>query len=76
MMRRPALILLAVVSILAVCVGQGAWEDEMLADTRALKRILGEKEIPAWVDVWGHDVNHDWPWWRKQMPYFLGKLGF
>ncbi len=63
-------------SRIVICVGQGAWEDEMLADTRALGRILAEKEIPAWVDFWGHDVNHAWPWWRNQMPYFLGKLGF
>lgn len=20
------------------------------------------------------DVNHDWPWWRKQLPYFLGHI--
>ncbi|MGB5196199.1 MAG: hypothetical protein WBN64_03940 [Candidatus Deferrimicrobium sp.] len=26
------------------------------------------------IDSWGHDVNHDWPWWRRQMPYFLGHL--
>ncbi|NJD61661.1 MAG: transposase [Deltaproteobacteria bacterium] len=61
-------------SRIVLCVGQGAWEDEMLADTLALKRILDEKQIWAWVDIWGHDVNHDWPWWRRQMPYFLGCL--
>ena len=33
-----------------------------------------EKNIPAWIDYWGYDVNHDWPWWRKQMPYFLGNV--
>jgi esterase/lipase superfamily enzyme len=61
-------------SQIVVCVGQGAWEDQMLADTRALQAILASKDIPAWIDFWGHDVNHDWPWWRRQMPYFLGKL--
>jgi esterase/lipase superfamily enzyme len=61
-------------SQIVVCVGQGAWEDGMLADTRALQAILSAKGIPAWIDYWGHDVNHDWPWWRRQMPYFLGKL--
>jgi esterase/lipase superfamily enzyme len=30
--------------------------------------------VPAWFDYWGYDVNHDWPWWRRQLPYFLGKL--
>jgi esterase/lipase superfamily enzyme len=61
-------------SQIAICVGQGAWEDEMLRDTRALEAILREKQVPAWIDVWGHDVNHDWPWWRKMMPHFLARL--
>jgi esterase/lipase superfamily enzyme len=63
-------------SRIVVCAGQGAWEDEMLADTLVLKQILDEKQIWCWVDIWGHDVNHDWPWWRRQMPYFLHCLGF
>jgi len=57
-----------------VCVGQGAWEDAMLADAHRLKIILAEKDIPAWIDFWGYDVNHDWPWWHKQLPYYLGKI--
>jgi len=61
-------------SKIIVCVGQGAWEDAMLVDAYALKRILDEKQISAWIDIWGNDVNHDWPWWRVMMPYFLGKL--
>jgi len=61
-------------SNIIVCVGQGAWEDPMLEDAYSLKHILDEKGIPAWVDIWGHDVNHDWPWWRKMMPYFLSHL--
>jgi esterase/lipase superfamily enzyme len=61
-------------SKIIICSGQGAWEEAMLEDTLALKRILEGKNIPAWVDIWGYDVNHDWPWWRKMMPYFLGNL--
>ena len=61
-------------SRIVVCVGQGAWEDDMLADTRELQAILEGKGIPAWIDYWGHDVNHDWPWWRLQMPYFLERM--
>ncbi len=56
------------------CVGQGAWEEEMLEDTREMQCVLEEKGIPFWVDYWGYDVNHDWPWWRKQLPYFLAHL--
>lgn len=59
---------------LAFCVGQGAWEDPMIEDTKALKKILEDKRIPAFVDIWGKDVNHDWDWWYIQMPYFLDKV--
>ena len=53
------------------CVGQGAWEEPLLAGTRRLDEVLRRKGIPAWVDYWGLDVNHDWPWWKKQIRYFL-----
>lgn len=57
-----------------VCVGQGAWEDPMIDDTLRLKQLFEQKNIPAFVDIWGKDVNHDWPWWRIQFPYFIEKL--
>jgi esterase/lipase superfamily enzyme len=60
---------------IAFVVGQGAWEDEMLADTRAMEALLRAKEIPAIVDYWGRDVNHDWPWWRRMLPHYLERLG-
>ena len=59
---------------LILCNGQGPWEDWSLAETRALAGILSRKEIPCWLDVWGPDVAHDWPWWKKQIAYFLGHL--
>ena len=48
------------------CVGQGAWEDDMLADTRAMQALFVAKEIADEFDYWGQDVNHDWPWWQKR----------
>jgi esterase/lipase superfamily enzyme len=59
---------------IVIAVGQGAWEEEMIADTNEIKSILEEKNIPAWIDFWGHDVDHDWPWWRIMLPYFIEKL--
>jgi esterase/lipase superfamily enzyme len=59
---------------IVVCAGQGQWEDAAVADTRALDSIFRSKSIPAWVDFWGTDVNHDWPWWYRQMNYFLDRL--
>ncbi|MGB8647897.1 MAG: alpha/beta hydrolase-fold protein [Anaerolineae bacterium] len=61
-------------SQIIICCGQGAWEDTMLSDAHAMRQIFETKGIPAWVDLWGYDVNHDWPWWRKQFPYFLEQL--
>jgi esterase/lipase superfamily enzyme len=23
------------------------------------------------LDLWGADVNHDWPWWRRMLPHHL-----
>lgn len=61
-------------SKIMICVGQGAWEEEMRSEAGQMKAILDSKGVPSWVDYWGHDVNHDWPWWRQQLPYFLGKV--
>ncbi|HVP66501.1 MAG TPA: alpha/beta hydrolase-fold protein [Anaeromyxobacteraceae bacterium] len=62
-------------SRIVFAVGQGAYEEDCLRDTRALESVLAAKAVPAWFDYWGHDVNHDWPWWRRMLPYFLEKLG-
>lgn len=59
---------------LIFCVGQGLWEDDLLASTRRLEQVLKDKQIPAWFDYWGHDVSHDWMWWRKQIVYFMAKI--
>jgi esterase/lipase superfamily enzyme len=61
-------------SRIMVCAGQGAWDEEALADTRELDALLRAKGVPARVEYWGHDVNHDWPWWFRQMNHFLGLL--
>jgi esterase/lipase superfamily enzyme len=52
--------------------GQGSYEAP--ERSRALADILSAKGIPHTLDLWGADVNHDWPWWRKMLPHALGKL--
>ena len=54
-----------------LCCGQGAWEEDSLRTLKYLESVFSEKGIHAWCDFWGYDVNHDWPWWYKQMRYFL-----
>ena len=47
-----------------VCCGQGDWEQP--ATTWRMKEIFEQKGIPVWVDLWGYDVCHDWPWWYSR----------
>ncbi|MGN1001942.1 MAG: esterase family protein [Oscillospiraceae bacterium] len=55
-----------------ICAGQGPWE--VPETTKRLRDIFDEKGIRVWVDLWGFDVAHDWPWWYKQVAYFVPKL--
>ncbi|MGH9902995.1 MAG: esterase family protein [Pyrinomonadaceae bacterium] len=55
-----------------ILTGQGAWEAP--ERSRQLSDILHAKGIPHTLDVWGHDVDHDWPWWRKMLPFYLDKI--
>ena len=57
-----------------IVVGQGAWEDELKISTGWLKHVLESKGINAQVDFWGHDVDHDWPWWFKMVEYYVPQL--
>jgi len=58
---------------LALVCGQGAWEDKCLAETHRLANILAAKGISHERDLWGHDVEHHWYWWRRQLAHYLGK---
>lgn len=52
--------------------GQGAYEDP--GASRKLSDILHSKNIPHWLDLWGDDMTHDWPTWKKMLPYFLDNI--
>jgi esterase/lipase superfamily enzyme len=54
--------------------GQGSYEDP--GASRGFSALLSARGIPHELDVWGHDVNHDWPWWRIMLPYAIDKLGW
>lgn len=56
---------------IVLCTGQGAWEDESVRTQGLLDAAFRDKGIDAWCDYWGDDVSHDWPWWQKQIRYFL-----
>jgi len=62
-------------SVLLTC-GQGQWEDTTgaLDSSRHFASLLQRKGIRCELDVWGHDVAHDWPWWRTQLAHHLRRL--
>lgn len=49
--------------------GQGNYEDPDAS--KKLSSILDAKQIPHTLDLWGYDMPHDWPTWRKMLPYFI-----
>lgn len=57
-----------------ICIGQGAWEEDLIPGNREMEAILKEKNVPAWIDFWGYDVAHDWDWWQIQIKYFMEKI--
>jgi esterase/lipase superfamily enzyme len=63
------------VSLLLVC-GQGQWEDTTgaLESSRRFAAVLDEKGIRHELDLWGHDVPHDWPAWRAQIAHHLPRF--
>jgi esterase/lipase superfamily enzyme len=62
-------------SVLLVC-GQGQWEDTTgaLESTRRMAGLLSDKGIRCELDVWGHDIPHDWPSWRRQLAHHLPRF--
>ncbi len=54
---------------IVIASGGGAYEDPEA--NRRFSGVLSGKSIPHELDIWGTDITHDWPTWRKMMPYFL-----
>ena len=62
-------------SVLIVC-GQGQWEDTTgaLESSKRFAGVLAEKGLRHELDLWGHDVPHDWPSWRAQIAHHLPRF--
>ena len=71
----PGLASLAGWHVLLVC-GQGQWEDTTgaLESSKRLAGLLSQKGIRHELDLWGHDVPHDWPSWRAQLAHHLPRF--
>jgi esterase/lipase superfamily enzyme len=46
--------------------------DICLDENLRMSRILSEKGIPHWLDVWRDGTGHDWPWWQQMTKKFFG----
>ena len=56
----------------AIVCGQGKWEDGNIEDAQHFAGLLAAKGIGHQLDLWGHDVSHQWPWWARQARHHLG----
>jgi esterase/lipase superfamily enzyme len=52
--------------------GTGPWEDS--APTYRLSEVLRARGISHSVDNWGPEGGHDWPYWKRQMNEYIGRL--
>ena len=39
--------------------------------TAGFAEILAAKGISHLKDMWGHDVSHEWTWWKRQARHHL-----
>ena len=53
-----------------IATGSGDYEDPEA--NRRFSGVLNSKGIGHELDVWGTDITHDWPTWRKMLPHFIG----
>jgi esterase/lipase superfamily enzyme len=56
---------------LVLVVGQGPHEGACLPETLRLSDLLTARAVPHERDVWGRDVAHAWPWWRRQLVHHM-----
>jgi esterase/lipase superfamily enzyme len=52
-----------------IVTGQGQWEKPEAS--KRFSTVLWDKGIWNNLDLWGHDMPHDWPTWRQMLPYYL-----
>lgn len=52
--------------------GQGAWE--RVHYSTQIHEVLDNAGIGHNFELWGHDVSHDWPWWKVEMNKLLPEM--
>jgi esterase/lipase superfamily enzyme len=54
-----------------IATGSGNHEDPNA--NKRFSDVLNAKSIPHRLEIWAEDIHHDWPTWRKMLPYFLSE---
>lgn len=58
-----------------IVTGQGAYEAPHAS--KRFSTMLWDKGIWNNLDLWGHDMRHDWPTWHKMLDHYIAeKLGW
>ncbi len=52
--------------------GEGKWEDP--GESWRVAQLLGRRQVPNRVDLWGERYDHDWVTWRDMLPKYLDQL--
>jgi len=55
-----------------IIIASGSGRNEDPEANKRFSGILNSKSIPHQLEVWGTDIHHDWPTWRKMLPHFIG----
>ena len=54
---------------ITIVTGQGDYENPEYS--KAMAAVLESKGVSVHLDLWGHDVKHDWPWWNRMLEHFI-----
>lgn len=54
-----------------IVLATGEW-DMCMDDNVKMSNLLHSKSVPNWLDIWGDQTGHDWPWWQKMAGKHLG----
>lgn len=54
---------------------RGQWEHPQLSEH--FSHLLHQRGIPHNLDIWGHDMPHDWSTWKRQLDHYVSeRLGY
>ena len=54
--------------------GKETWTPECLKSQQEVEQILRDKGINAEVYYWHGEYDHDWPWWKEEICYYLPQM--